>query len=172
MGLLPVFGDSVKTVAMLKRFAKRGEPAARAVRDFVERLLPWSKATKKKVLDKIFGRAKRVPTRLEGGPDVYLVYVGRSPSGSISYVGITSNIVRRLAQHGGRFTIAPIEGASGLSRGACRAIEEALMKRGGLKADGGVLENKIHSINPEGDDYHEAVEYGESILSGSGFAGL
>lgn len=170
-GLVPVYGDSVKTVAMLKRFAKLGEPAARVVRGFVERL-PWSKATQKTVLDKIFGSAKRLPSRLEGGPKTCVVYVGRSLTGSISYVGITSNIARRQAQHGGRFSIAPIEGASGLSRGACRAVEEALMKRGGLKADSGGLENKIHSISPKSDDYQEAVEYGESLLKVAGFTGL
>lgn len=165
VGLVPGYGDSVKNVAMLTTFAKRGEPAARAARRFVEQL-PVSAARKNQILDRIFGDAKRLPARLDGGPKNCLVYVGRSQTGSISYVGITNNISRRQAQHGGRFTIGPVQGASGLSRGACRAVEEALMKRLRLTASGGVLQNKNHSISPQSDDYDEAVEYGESLLVG------
>lgn len=162
-GLVPLAGGSVKTVAVMKKFAQDGDRSARAVRVVVDRL-PLSKAAKKKILDKVYGTGKFLPTKLIGGPKTCLVYTGRSLSGSVVYVGITSNIARRQKQHGGRFIITPIKAANGLSRGACRAIEQALISRGGLESQGGKLANKINSINTKRDDYAGALAFGENWL--------
>ena len=162
-GLVAVAGGSVKTVAVLKKFAKGGDRSARAVRVVVERL-PLSKTAKKKILDKVFGTGKLLPAKLIGGPKTCIVYAARSPSGSVVYVGITSNIARRQKQHGGRFIITPIKAAKGLSRGACRAIEQALISRGGLESQGGKLANKINSISTKHDDFADALAYGENWL--------
>lgn len=163
VGLVPVFGDSVKAIAMLKKFAKLGEPAARAVAEFVTTRLKLSKDEAKKLLDTIFRGVKLRPRLLSAGPRVCSVYAGLSAAGTISYIGISNNIDQRTRQHGDRFEIKPIKGASELTRGACRSIEEALIVEGGFKAAGGALENKVHSIDPNSDDYDELLAYGEKM---------
>ena len=161
VALVPAAGDTVKAVAKLVKFANRGDRAELAAYDFAERL-PWSKSTKKKVLDQVFGRRTiKLPHKLVGGPNDNVVYVGRSASGSIAYCGITNNFDLRQAQHNGRgFTIARIPGAARLERGEARAIEEACITRVGLKAVGGGRENKIHSIDPAHDYYGEGLAWG------------
>lgn len=158
VGLAPLAGDATKTIETLTEFAKRGDRAERAASTLVERL-PWSKSTKEKALRKIFGSAVKLPANLRGGRKNYSVYKG------VGYVGITNNVPRRTAEHataGRMFTPEPIIG--GLSRGEARAIEEACIVEGGLKAAGGVLENQRHSIKPAAPYYDKATAYGELRL--------
>jgi hypothetical protein len=165
VGLAPVAGDAAKTVATLTKFAKRGDRAERAASSFVQRL-PWSTSTKRNILEKIFGSATKLPKILEGGSEGYSVYKASSSSSS-RYVGITKDFDRRRAEHAGagrKFTPELIKGASGLSWGEARAIEEACIVQGGLMTAGGVLENQIHSISPALPYHDDAVRYGIAKL--------
>ena len=164
IGIAPFVGDAAKTVATLSKFAKGGDRAARAVSRLIERL-PWSKSAKENALRTIFGSAVRLPLSLEGGPENVSVYKG------VGYVGITNDLPLRTAQHasaGRAFTPVLITGASGLSRGEARAIEETCISQGGLSADGGVLENQRHSISPDLAYYDEAIAWGTAFLAKAG----
>lgn len=165
VGLAPVVGDAGKTVATLTKFAERGDGAERATARFVQRL-PWSSSAKRAVLEKIFGPATKLPESLNGGPKVYSVYKA-SPSSSSRYVGITKEFDRRRAEHDGAgrtFTPELISGATGLTLGEARAIEETCILQGGLATAGGLLENRIHSISPALPYHLDAVKYGIAKL--------
>ena len=69
--------------------------------------------------------------------------------GKNAYVGITSNIARRQAEHGDNYVLRPIT-TTPVTRGQARAIEEALI----LRNPG--FENKIHSISPRHGYYQQA----------------
>ena len=164
VGVAPLAGDVTKTIATLAEFAKRGDRAERAASSMVEHL-PWSKPTKEKALRKIFGDAIKLPTNLKGGKKNNTVYKGAG------YVGITKNLELRKSQHataGRTFTPVQIKGASGLSRGEARAIEETCIVNGGFKADGGLLQNQRHSINPKLAYYDDAITWGNAFLKKSG----
>jgi hypothetical protein len=164
VGLPPLVGDAAKTVTMMAKFATRGGRAERTVAAMIERL-PWTEATKKQALRRIFGRSVRLPKSLEGGPKDSSVYKG------VGYVGITKNLELRKSQHataGRTFTPTQIKGASGLSRGEARAIEEACIIKGGFKAAGGSLQNQRHSINPKLAYYDDAIAWGNAFLKKSG----
>ena len=136
LGLLPFVGDSTKGARLLVKFAKRGDRAEQAVRE-VTAELPLSAAVKKNILDALPSRAGKLPIELVGGPTLYLVYKGED------YVGITSDFPRRMAQHskaGRSFVPDPIPGASGLTLGEARAIEQAGIAQGGLAGSGGGLQ--------------------------------
>lgn len=164
VGLAPLGGDAAKTSVTLTKFASRGDRAERAVDAFIERL-PGSKSTKEDLRRRVFGSAVRLPYSLRGGAKDYSVYRG------LGYVGITKDFPRRTAQHataGRAFTPEVIPGASGLSRGEARAIEEACIVEIGLKARGGSLENQIHSIDPGLSYYEDAVRWGMEALKDRG----
>ena len=171
-GLVPGYGDSAKTVRTLERFAKLGGPASHAVREFVETRLSLPPEAKSKVLYRIFGAKKWAPLALKGELKDHVVYVGRSPTGSVIYAGITKDFARRQVNHGDRFMMEPINGASGLSSAEAHAIEEALIKRGGFVVNGGKLVNKVHSISTNRVDYEQAVAWGEQWLVSHAFTGL
>lgn len=160
VGLAPLAGDATKTSVTLAKFTKRGDRAERAVDAFIERL-PGSISSKEKLRRKVFGSAVRLPYSLRGGPKGNSVYKGAG------YVGITDDFPRRKDEHAtaGR-TFAPvlIVGASGLSRGQARAIEEACIVELGLRADGGTLENQRHSIDPRLPDHREAITWAQAFL--------
>lgn len=160
LGLLPFIGDSSKAVAILVKFAKRGDRAERAVRDVTEKL-PISAQAKKQVLDRLPSRVGKLPMELSGGPRTNVVYKGHD------YVGITDDFARREAQHlsaGRSFTPTPIRGATNLSRGQARSIEQACIVQGGRKLTGGALQNQINSIDPKLPYYQDAVRYGTRYL--------
>ncbi len=160
VALTPIAGDATKTGVTLTKFAKRGDRAERAADDLLERL-PWSMSTKERVRRKMFGSAVKLPKSLEGGPKENSVYKG------VGYVGITKDFPRRKYEHataGRMFTPALIAGASGLSRGQARAIEEACIVELGLKADGGTLENQQHSIDPRLPYHAEAITWAQKFL--------
>lgn len=164
VGLVPVAGDGGKTLAILTKFARRGDRAERAVREVTEQL-PLSVAIKRKILAGLPSRAGRLPVELAGGPKNYVVYKG------VDYVGITTNFDRRLAQHaraGRSFVPELIPGAANLSRGEARAIEQACIAQGGLAGNGGALQNRINSIDPNVDYAAAAIEYGRVLLEKGG----
>lgn len=68
-------------------------------------------------------------------------------TGERAYVGITHDIVRRLADHGGRFA----------------AVDQPLIDRNPG------FENIRNSISPNHSCYDEAVEWGEAWLRGAGY---
>lgn len=163
-GLVPGAGDTAKAVAIMTVFAKQSPRAERAVAGAVQRL-PGSKATKTKILGKIFGTHVRLPASLSGGPKDNVVYKGAG------YVGITKNFERRKKEHAARarsFTPKPIKGADRLSKGEARAIEETCIVEGGLAAGGGSLQNIRHSISPSDPDYEAAIAWGRAFLKKSG----
>jgi len=160
VALAPFAGDSAKTVAVLRKFAKRGDRAKAAVSAVIARL-PWSEATKKKAIRKIFGARVRLPAALADGPKNNTVYTANR------YVGITDDFARRKSQHASnrrKFTPIPMPGASGLTRGEARAIEEACIVLLGMRIHGGDLENQRHSINPKLPYYDDALTYGKKRL--------
>lgn len=160
LGLLPVVGDSSKAFSLLTKFAKRGDRAEQAVRAVLEKL-PLSGSAKSKILSALPGSVGRLPFELAGGPTNYVVYKGSN------YIGITNDFARRLAEHeraGRSFTPVPIPGASNLSRGEARAIEQACIDLGGLAPAGGILENRINSISPSRDYKDAAVAFGLAKL--------
>ena len=160
LGLLPYVGDGSKAVALLTRFARRGDRAEEAVREVIARL-PVSASIKQKVLAALPSRVGRLPTELVGGPENYVVYKG------FDYIGITNDFARRQAQHaraGRTFMPEQIPGATGLSRGEARAIEQACIAQGGLLPNGGALQNRINSIDPALPYYEAAVEAGLALL--------
>ena len=160
LGLLPVVGDSSKAFSLLTKFARRGDRAELAVRAVLEKL-PLSGSAKSKILSALPGTVGRLPTELVGGPRNYFVYKGPN------YIGITNDMARRSAEHaraGRSFTPVPIPGASNLSRGEARAIEQACIDLGGLAPAGGLLENRINSISPSRDYKDAAVAFGLAKL--------
>lgn len=161
VGLMPFIGDSSKAVAILTKFGRRGDRAERAVIEVTEKL-PLSESIKRKVLDQLPSRVGKLPYELAGGPKTYLVYKGED------YVGITKNFAVRQAQHaraGRDFTPEPIQGASNLSVGQARAIEQACIDQGGLQSSGGLLQNKINSISPTLEYKQDAVIFGLAFLA-------
>jgi hypothetical protein len=78
------------------------------------------------------------------------------------YVGITTDVARRQAEHGSRFVLQRIT-SSPLTRGEARAIEQALIKRNPG------FENKVNSISPKHSYYQQAVDWGEAWLKANGF---
>lgn len=164
LGLLPFIGDSSKAAALLTKFARRGDRAEQAVRDVTDKL-PLSTSIKKKILDGLPSRTGRLPAQLAGGPKNYVVYKGEN------YVGITNDFDLRKTQHaraGRSFTPQPIPGASGLSRGEARSIEQACIDQGGLMSSGGLLENRINSIDPKHNYKEAAVDFGLALLMNLG----
>ncbi len=120
------------------------------------------------------------------GLDVFSAWLGKglnnnsvyvnAPNGinnPINYGGITNNPIRRAGQHSGRFDdITVLKGSGELTRNQARAVEEAIIKNQGLKKNGGVLENAIHSISPKRKIYDDAVEWGEKWLKDNGHENL
>jgi hypothetical protein len=161
LGLLPFIGDSTKAVKLLTTFASRGDRAAQAVRAVLGRL-PLSTSAKNKILAALPSAAGKLPIELAGGPQNYVVYKGDN------YVGITNDFARRQAEHaraGRSFIPEPIPGATGLSRGEARSIEQACIDQGGLASAGGSLENRINSISPSLQYHAAAVEFGLALLT-------
>ena len=66
LALIPYIGDGSKTVALLTKFARRGDRAEQAVRDVTDRL-PLSESIKKQILDALPSRAGKLPVELSGG---------------------------------------------------------------------------------------------------------
>ncbi|MAS55052.1 MAG: hypothetical protein CMJ44_10605 [Pimelobacter sp.] len=160
LGLLPLVGDASKTVLMLTNFAKRGDRAETAVRAATDKL-PLSASVKQKILGLLPSTAGKLPVELAGGPKIYSVYKGTD------YVGITKSFSTREAQHlraGRTFTPTPIQGASNLSYGEARAIEQACIELGGLATRGGALQNRINSISPTLSYQPQAVAFGQALL--------
>ena len=160
LGLIPYIGDSTKAAAQLTKFARRGDRAEQAVRDVTDKL-PLSASLKKKILDGLPSQAGKLPSELAGGPKNYVVYTGAN------YVGITNDFPRRLAQHaraGRSFIPEPMPGATGLARGEAQAIEQACIDQGGLATSGGLLENRINSIDPKRNYKETAVAFGLAFL--------
>jgi hypothetical protein len=82
---------------------------------------------------------------------------------------ITNDPIRRAGEHAGRFNdITVLQGSEQLTRNQARAVEEAIIKNQGLKKNGGLLDNAIHSISPNRKIYNDAVEWGEKWLKDNG----
>lgn len=85
--------------------------------------------------------------------------------GEVVYVGITSNLARRAAEHGEVLT--EIVGA--LTRNQARGVEQALIEHYGLAKNGGTLLNKINSIARSSGLYEPAVAFGQQLLHSIGY---
>lgn len=113
-----------------------------------------------KGLTALRGGARVLPFALRGGKATTHVYFGVR-NGERVYVGITNNIARRQAEHGGRFVLKQIT-ESPVTRGEARAIEQAIINRNPG------FENVRNSISPNHSWYGEAVEWGEAWLKANG----
>ena len=82
-------------------------------------------------------------------------------AGKPVYAGITDDIARRQAQHGGRFVLDQLTPA-GVTRGQARAIEEALIVRNPG------FQNLRHEISPSHSWYRDALNWGNDWLTGQG----
>lgn len=171
IGLVPIAGGTAVAAKTVTTFARRGDRAQAAAAALTEHM-SWPASLKKRILKRIFtGAAATLPKELLGGERTYVVYAGRTPTGAGSYVGITNNLAQRTAQHasaGREFIPEAIKGASGLTRGEARAVEEACIVKGGFRAAGGSLENSIHSMSPKQPYYEPAVTAGEALLKKGG----
>lgn len=102
------------------------------------------------------------------GPEAkFTVYVARDAEGIVNYVGMTSNFLRREAEHArdlGR-KIEQIGQLPPLLRNQARGVEQALIERYGLSN----LENKINSISTSNPIYNGAVNFGNNLLNKIGF---
>jgi hypothetical protein len=78
-----------------------------------------------------------------------------------AYVGITSRMAAREAEHGEKLT----EVVGGLTRAGARGVEQAIIEQKGL----GNLTNKINSIAKTNPMYQEAVQFGRQLLKSIGF---
>jgi RHS repeat-associated protein len=78
-----------------------------------------------------------------------------------AYVGITSRMAAREAEHGEKLT----EVVGGLTRSGARGVEQAIIEQIGL----GNLTNKINSIAKTNPIYQEAVQFGRQLLTSIGF---
>jgi len=107
-----------------------------------------------------------LPKALQGGPANVRVYFGVRLHQRV-YVGITTDIERRQAEHGARFVMREIT-TSPLTLGEARAVEQALIKRYGLQKHGGKFLNKRNEISPDRGYYNQAVAYGEAWLAKMG----
>jgi hypothetical protein len=125
------------------------------------RVLSTSKASSGVERHKLEGAARALPSALRGGEATTHVYFGVR-NGERVYVGITNDIARCQAEHGGRFVLERIT-QSPVTRGEARAIEQALINRNPG------FENIRNSISPNHSWYGEAVEWGEAWLRGAGY---
>ena len=160
LAAIPYAGDAARTASLLIKFAKRGDRAEDAVR-LVTQEVRLPKSLKARILSTLPSRVGKLPRELSGGANNYVVYKGDD------YVGITKNFDVRLAQHARAertFTPAVIPGAEGLSFGEARAIEQACIQLGGLMTGGGLLQNRINSIDPSHSYAAAAVEFGFARL--------
>ena len=98
-----------------------------------------------------------LPAALQGGEAKVKVYLGIS-NGKPNYVGISSNLKQRAAQHGSRFELLEEVTSSPLTQGQARAIEEALFVRHPN------FQNIRHSISPSHSWYQDALDWGETWL--------
>ncbi|MBO9519443.1 MAG: hemagglutinin repeat-containing protein [Porphyrobacter sp.] len=88
--------------------------------------------------------------------------------GTIRYVGITDDVMRRGAEHLRKkgIVIETIRGLTDLSRTDARAVEQTLIHYYGLGKDGGKLLNEINSISPTRNSttYEKALIRGKELL--------
>ena len=91
--------------------------------------------------------------------------------GRVIYVGITTNLERRAAQHLAKkaISISPIPGLSGLSKLEARSVEQVLIELHGIQKQGGTLLNKINSIAKTNPKYAEALKTGQRLLRAAGY---
>lgn len=88
------------------------------------------------------------------------VYRILDKEGTVVYVGITNNLVRRAAEHG-----SPLQKIVTMdSRREARAVEQALIQHHGLEKNGGTLTNRINSISPQSTGFWDAVKFGFGVL--------
>jgi hypothetical protein len=102
---------------------------------------------------------KALTTGYNSGNGV-IVYVGIR-NGKDVYVGITNNLARRTAEHGGKYILRPVT-RTPVTRGEARAIEQALILRNPHFA------NVRNSISPKHPYYQRAVQWGEAWLKSNG----
>jgi hypothetical protein len=98
-----------------------------------------------------------------------VVYISKTASGTIQYVGITNNLARRAAQHlaSKGIQIEPL--MKNLSRADARAVEQALIEINKLGKNGGSLLNKINSISQKNPKYAKSLQKGYDLLKSIGY---
>lgn len=105
--------------------------------------------------------------------DVVSVYQSvNKTTGLVDYVGMTSRLAQRAAEHFGEkgITIRAIKGLTRLSREDARAVEQVLIEQYGLGKNGGSLLNKINSIAETNPIYEDAIQRGTRLLRDAKYA--
>ena len=100
---------------------------------------------------------KSSPALSQGSKNTH-VYFGIK-NGERTYVGITTDIARREAQHGARFDKLVKINDNPLTRREARAIEEVLIEKNPQ------FSNKINSIAKSRNWYDEAIEWGTEWIN-------
>jgi RHS repeat-associated protein len=101
---------------------------------------------------------------------LYTVYQSLDTAGRATYVGITTNLPRRMAEHMrqvGR-AVEAIRGMEGLTLSQARGVEQVLIEYWGLAKNGGTLENKINSIAKTNKAYADMLKMGQRLLEDAG----
>lgn len=168
---VPVASVAAKAGGKLVTFALKSKRAESAARDVLSRL-PLPSGVKEQILKRLPTTAgKRVAGFLtpDGPPGIaattYSVYAGAD------YVGISHDVLTRLTDFE---TAAPahrpevIAGASGLTRGEARAIQQYCLDLAGTIDDGGTLRNRIDSVEPIDPEAADAASWAEDFLADSG----
>jgi RHS repeat-associated protein len=97
------------------------------------------------------------------------VYISKTSSEVIQYVGITNNLAKRAAAHLSEKGINIIPLMENLSRSDAKAVEQALIEINGLGTNGGPLLNKINSISSSNPEYANQLTRGYELLKSIGF---
>jgi excinuclease UvrABC nuclease subunit len=97
------------------------------------------------------------------------VYRSVNAAGEVQYVGISSNLARRAADHLRARGMNIEELLRVSSRSDARAIEQALIEIHGLGKNGGKLLNKINSIARSDPAYAEQLRRGYELLRSIGY---
>jgi len=97
------------------------------------------------------------------------VYLSRSPSGQVHYVGITNELARRMAEHLRLNGFRIVQLMKGLSRDDARAVEQVLIEIHGLQKNGGTLLNRINSVARTNPKYAAMLRRGKELLESIGY---
>lgn len=162
-------GGKVKAAAKAIGAAKAAGVAASMAWDAVASR-GWSAFDQDRLLDELFGDdLDKLGETLEGGKNEYVAYVGRTPDGTVAYVGITDDFKQLTADHGGLNDLSVVGGVDSLPLGQARALAEAVIKGEHDRMDDSGLANARHMIDPASNLYAPAMQWGGEQLSKTGF---
>ena len=164
-----VGGGKLRAVSKAVLIAKAASVAAPMIWHVVTNR-NWSDFDAEELLDAAFGDdMDKLGEILEGGHSDYVAYVGRRPSGSIAYVGITNDFNELTADHGGPNTLTVVGGSEPVPLGQARAMAEAVISGEQDSSIDTELANTRHVLDPWDNLYAPAMRWGPEQLDRTGF---